>query len=173
MAEPREAKLRRLDAFRRALPHVSGRALAAILDKVRRDGVPELHGRCHLQEAREIASYGDTPFGPIQQTIDLEGVDGAAIPLEVQHPLATLYHACKQGGSFSDYMRAMLIEQPPGPADPWHLVMYTDGLTPGDAFKTQNLRKLDVVYFSMLELGVVALCKEDSWFMISAKRTGR
>ena len=167
----RESKLRRLNEFRRDVPHVSARALSAILTKAKREGLPELHSRSHITSARDISAYEDTPYGLLQQTVQLEGVrPGTHVNLELQHPLAMLYHACKQGGSFSALMQSRLASHPPSPSTPWHLVMYSDGVTPGDAFAMENRRKLQVVYFSFLELEPVALCREDAWFMITAKR---
>jgi DNA-binding HxlR family transcriptional regulator len=51
MADVRAAKLRRLNGFRRALPHVTASALEAVLNAVESLGVPELHLRANMLEA--------------------------------------------------------------------------------------------------------------------------
>ncbi len=61
-----------------------------------------------------------------------------------------------QGGSFATWFKSRLLENPSTPADPWHLILYSDGITPGDPFKTGNERKVEAVYFSMKELGMQA-----------------
>ncbi|CAE7387306.1 unnamed protein product [Symbiodinium sp. CCMP2592] len=47
----KKQKLDHLDAFRRGIPFVSCSALAAILNKVEQEGVPELHGRKNIKQA--------------------------------------------------------------------------------------------------------------------------
>jgi hypothetical protein len=47
----RDAKLRRLNGFRRSLPHVSASALEAVLTAVMEQGMPCLHARKNMLEA--------------------------------------------------------------------------------------------------------------------------
>ena len=60
MIEPRRAKLRKLDAFRRNLPHMSASALAAVLEAVDKEGIPDIHHRHALREARDEYSVQST-----------------------------------------------------------------------------------------------------------------
>ena len=172
MADDRRSKLQRLSDFKRSVPHVSGRAFTAILQHVRDIGLPPLVNRKHQVEARDITAYGVTPYGRIQYTHELPAANGAAsLKLELVNPLALLYHACLQGGGFSDFFLSRLAQVPPSLQNRWHLIMYSDGITPGDAFRTSNKRKVDVVYFSFLEFGGAALAHEDAWFTLVAKRS--
>ena len=54
---------------------------------------------------------------------------------------------------------------------PWSLVLYTDEVTPGAVLATQQTRKLQACYFSFLELGHVALAREDVWFCAMVHRS--
>ena len=64
MQDDRPTKLLRLSDFRRGIPHVSQRALTAILERVRADGVPALTTRKNQREARDMIAYKSTPYGP-------------------------------------------------------------------------------------------------------------
>ena len=64
-----------------------------------------------------------------------------------------------------------LQQTPPSPERPWRLVLYADEVVPGDGFKGNNLRKVWVIYFSWLELGLMQLSNEDAWFCECAQRT--
>ncbi len=57
------------------------------------------------------------------------------------------------------------------PDQPWDLCIYCDEVSPGNQLKPQNDRKLQVVYFSLKQLGGLALSKEDSWFIFTAVRS--
>jgi len=48
----RPAKLQRLNEMRRSVPYVSKSALAAILDDVKTNGLPELRSRDHMKEVK-------------------------------------------------------------------------------------------------------------------------
>ena len=166
----RPGQLLELNAFKRSVPHVSGRALAAILQRVREHGMPDRITRRDQQEARDVVAHQHTPYGPLQRTLQLQGLEaGTQFNLEIVNPQALLYTVCLQGGSFATWFKSRLLENPSTPADPWHLILYSDGITPGDPFKTGNERKVEAVYFSMKELGMQALCHEDAWFTLVSK----
>ena len=156
MAEERRAKLRRLDEFRRRVPHVSASALAAICQAIDADGMPELHDRAAMRAARDQVVASETPYGPVIQTIALERTEH---PFEIAHPLAMLWHCFK---SF-DAWRALMVEKhrqrPSSPERPWSLVLYSDEVTPGALLATQPTRKSQAIYYSFLELGHVALAR--------------
>ena len=70
-------------------------------------------------------------------------------------------------------MQRLLAQNPPTTLRPWRLILYSDGITPGDGFKVNNDRKADVIYFSIMEFGAAVLCHEDAWFMVIAKRSNQ
>ena len=63
--EERASKLRKLENFRRSIPFVSAAGLSAILQEVDKVGVPELHQRKHLQEARDAKVMQHESYGPM------------------------------------------------------------------------------------------------------------
>ena len=137
----RPTKLAKLNALRRSLPHCSASAFGAILGAISKDGLPEGPlDRNALRAARNQQNLEDTPFGPTLQTIDLVGKDGVAKSIPIAHPLAALWKAVSDYPSFSTYMRDVLIENPPSLDAPWHLVLYSDEVTPGNPLSTQTKR---------------------------------
>ena len=54
---------------------------------------------------------------------------------------------------------------------PWKLIVYSDEVTPGNALKTKNLRKVQCVYWSLQQLGHRALASESLWFPVVAIRS--
>ena len=59
----RPSKLRKLEQFRRQLPHVSLSALQSILDLAQKEGVPELHSRKMLSKLWSRTSDLSTTMG--------------------------------------------------------------------------------------------------------------
>lgn len=53
VAMERAAKLRRLEELRRNNPHISATALAEVISDLEQHGLPDLHSRKHVQEARD------------------------------------------------------------------------------------------------------------------------
>ena len=176
MEEGRAVKLRRLNAFRNKLPHVSASALAAVLQEATRVGVPEVHNRDAVRESRDEELSSATcatgePHGPLIQTVHLETVDGGSMALDVAHPLAILHHAWSTCGPFAAMMQRKLAQKQCSPEDPWSLIMYSDEVVPGNVLAPMPSRKCQVVYYSFLEFGFETLCHEDAWFCITVKRS--
>ena len=80
MAEPRAGKLRRLENFRRRLPHISASALESVLNEVERSGVPDAHSRRDMREARNLEVEAPTPYGPLFHTSQLPAAGGGTSP---------------------------------------------------------------------------------------------
>ena len=173
MAEPtpRADKLRKLERFRRRLPHISARGLTAVLDEVEREGVPDSHSRRDLREARNLEVEAPTPYGKLLHTVELHSVDGGTIPLRVVHPLAFLRKLFATCVGSAMLVNSAMARTPCTPEHPWNLIFYSDEVTPGDALVHDNRRKIQVIYFSFLEFGPSALAREDSWMCVCAKRS--
>ena len=103
----RPAKLRKLEAFRRTVPHVTQAAPAAVLRAVASEGLRELTHRNLIRQARDYWLTHTTPYGPIRQQVTLHTVDGSTRGLAVNHPLANLWLALQyDGGSHGTSMGA-------------------------------------------------------------------
>ena len=165
MMDDRPAKLRRLNCFRRRLPHCSAQALAAILKDIKDNGMSEGGtSRRVFKDARNLQNATQTPWGKILQTISAIDKDDAEKQLTIAHPLALLWVACSECSSFSRFFLAKLKETPPSIDKPWRLVAYTDEVTPGNPLAQKSNRKLQAFYWSFLEFGLSALSREEAWF---------
>ena len=172
--EERPRKLRRTEAFRRALPHLSAVALASVLARVVDVGVPELRSRENFREARDACAFEDTPYGPLIRTIPMRALDGTLSQrLEVVHPLAMLWVAAREGAGFGSLLLHMLHTNAPTITQPWRLALYSDEVVPGNVLSHDNKRKIWAVYWSLIDLSLQALSNEDAWFLLTAKRSSQ
>lgn len=170
----RPQKLRRLNAFRRQLPHVTAAALSAIVRKIAQEGVPDVLDRNAMREARDFENLMEyTPYGPVIQKLELAGIDGLPTVLHYANPFAQLWMAIKRSKSFSKFFQSCLEANPPSPEKPWSLVLYTDEVTPGNPLSNANKRKFWSVYWTFLELGAHALSHEETWFCITTEYSNK
>lgn len=166
----RAAKLRRLNEFRRSLPHVSASALSSILDEVNRIGVPDMYGRKHMQQATALELHGETPYGPLFQTAQLHNTSGGLSPMVFINPFAMLHKAATCPG-FASLLENQFRQDDCSPEHPWRIILYTDEVVPGNQLSIDNLRKMWVAYWSFMELGPAALSQENAWFCMLAMRS--
>ena len=117
MMSDRATKLRRLNVFRRSLPHVSESALAAVLDEITRHGVPDLHGRHHLRQATTAVLVQETPYGNLLVPIKLVALDGTIKTMDVVNPLAMLLLAAELPG-MDALVQARFSKSLPSPENP-------------------------------------------------------
>ena len=169
--DSRANKLRKLDMFRRKLPHMSASALAAVLKVVEDEGIPEVHNRKTLQEARDSVNDAPTPFGPIHREVQMHAVGGGLEAINLTNPFALIWTALKTSDAFSAFFASRLAKYPSSPECPWSLILYNDEVTPGNPLSTDNQRKLQAVYFSFMQFGANALSKEESWFTAMVERS--
>ena len=162
----RPTKLRKLNALRRHLPHVTASALSAVLLAVQLHGVPDLHDRNQLREARNLQPYAATPFGPIVQPMEVLSKTDATKQIPVANPFALLWTVVSECKPFAEFFKSKLLQTPPSIEEPWRIILYSDEVTPGNPLSTNNKRKFQAVYWSFLELGPGALSREESWFTI-------
>lgn len=167
----RPAKLRRLNAFRRSMPHVTASALSAILKAAAADELPALASRRDIREATQAVMSDVTPYGTIARELTLRTTEGGEMTTVVAHPLAFLWRAARYNVAFAEFLKERLAVAPSTAEHPWRLVLYSDEVVPGNQLSHDNKRKVWVVYFSFLEFGTAALSREDMWFCVLACRS--
>ena len=59
---------------------------------------------------------------------------------------------------------------PNGPDCPWNLLLYVDEITLGNSQKTANMRRINNIYASFLEFGLMLRC-ETLWLTLGCVRT--
>ena len=165
---PEEAaeKRRRVASVRNALPMVSAVAFAALVACSRQEAFPEGSvSRRDIRLGTSLIAATQTPYGQIFQTMEVPGSE-AAVKMGIQHPHSFLWHVCKVSKCLSDLILRALEASPSTPAAPWNLILYNDEVSPGNQLSFQNKRKLQAVYWTLLELGSPALSEEEAWFEV-------
>ena len=163
----RQSKLRKLNDFRRRLPHCSASAMSAILTDIKKHGFPEGGiSRHRLKDARNFQNLKHTQFGQIIQSMQLIDEDGEEQKVTICHPMALLWSAAEHCKNFSEFFKKQLLANPPSFERPWNLVFYTDEVTPGNPLATLNQRKFHAIYWSCLEFCQHALSREEAWFTV-------
>ena len=108
-------------------------------------------------------------------TIDLEPSEGAGPPrvppkLNFIHPFAFLSVVLRTCISFALFVERLFDVNPPSAERPWHVLLYSDEVTPGNQLSPANARKIQALYWSFLEFHH-RLSDENCWFTIAAKRS--
>ena len=158
--EGRPAKLARVQSLRDRIPFVSQSALAALLRIARTEELPDA-SRKDIRDARNMASRISTPYGTLHQDLKFQDDEGNAITMEIAHPCAMLYHVSSVSASFSNIVLRTAQHTPPTLTEPWHIILYTDEILPGNQLAYKSLRKMWGVYWSVLEFGAAILSDEE------------
>ena len=73
-------------------PHATARAIASVIQDIKENGIPGVHNRQAMREARELITASQTPHGPWLQNLKVLHENGRPVKLEAVHPLAYLWH---------------------------------------------------------------------------------
>jgi len=168
-------KLDELERFRRRIPYTSASALSAVLQEVKRSGVPELDTRKEIREARDAAVGTESEYGPVYAAVDMEpsvGHEASRPKLNFIAPFALLSHLLRVCVSFGRFIEHLFEVKTPTAADPWRVLLYSDEVTPGNQLLPSNDRKIQAVYWSFLEFAE-RLSDESVWFTWTAKRSSQ
>jgi hypothetical protein len=167
----RDTKLRKLNAMRRKLPHMTASAMSSLLEEVEQHGIPELHSRKQLAEATASEISAHNGYGPMLSKSILVDKQGAKAELLMINPLTLLQAAFGQGGSYTELVMDTLRRHPSSPDHPWSLAVYCDEVVPGNVISHENRRKEWVGYSSFLEFGQMTLSMEEAWLPTLVQRT--
>ena len=167
----RVAKLRKLENKRRQLPHASAAFFSAVLKAVKDD--PTLaegpSRRQDFRKARDAVVLEDTSFGPMLVIVQASRADNTLVDLYAAHPFATLEYAILNNPRFKAFFERRLRAVPCTQEKPWHIILYSDEVTPGNVHAPLNKRKFQAAYWSFLEFGSAALSYEEYWFPLLAE----
>ena len=170
LAVPSQMAKQILEAKRKSF--VSRRALAEILALVPDPDNEAGTSRPALKRRIQSEVRLKTPCGPLWKQLTLTAVDeGDPLTVHYLEPAPMLWAACQHGEGFRSFLLQRFDAQGCTAAAPWNIVLYADEVSPGNQLKASNERKLQVVYWSLKELGGHALSKEDSWFVLTAVRS--
>ena len=141
---------------------MSQRGVAYVLDDIKKNGLPDSFSRTQQRRNRKKHVYFNTPYGKLLETKTLK-VDGADLDVAFLNPFAWLYHTCQECDVMKDAVEQAHRAAPSSPSNPWTIVMYQDGVDPGDTAVKEKSRHSIVFYWSFLEFGMGNLCREELW----------
>ena len=141
--------------------YVSLNGLEHVLKELKKlDNLPDATSRGSIKRARQGDCKIDTGLGPTFTPLKIlvKEVDHKKQTTYVrEHSLphvslpAVLQHAIATSEGFRQFFLAKLRAYPNGPTSPWRLIVYADEITPGNALKPLNSRKLHTFYMSFVE----------------------
>ena len=157
-------KCRKLNDFKKDLPHCSQSALSAILDQVRKEGLPEKSSTKDFRQASEELLNDMDWHGPLWQTAEAHTLDGKTISLQFVNVLSLLAGLYNADGCFTHYLDKVFAKTPSSLEEPWPACLYSDEVHPGHQLSSSS-KKCWVIYLSFLPFGK-DLSKEDLWLPI-------
>ena len=149
---------------------VSKSGIASLLKTIEKEGLPATFDRSAQFRARKQVCQTQTPYGKLVDTMPVKFTKGKDGVIAFQNPLAYLYYNCQKSPHFAEIVRAALERHPCGPASPWHLILYQDGVDPSDGLSSNHSRKSCVFYWSFLEFGLRELAHEEVWGTLCVMR---
>ena len=163
MIEEREQKLRKLSHLRHTLPHVTASAFSALVQELRKEGLPDFSSRKHFKEAEELDLKRPTRHGPVLTNLICMTKAGKPARIPAADPLALLDVAFSAGGAYEAMLRHAQAKHPCCPEKPWGLILYSDEITPGNVLSHDNRRRFWAFYFSVKQFGAANLQQEGAW----------
>ena len=125
--------------------------------------MPAVSRRADIREARGAVCQEDTPYGPVHQRVDIPTVTiGRNLKVEIQHPFTMLRKLASVSTCLNDLLLRTLADRPCSPSQPWHLIIYSDGFSPGNQLASHNNRKVQATYWAILEFGPAVLQDEEA-----------
>lgn len=155
----REAKLRRLETFRRKLPYLSCSALEQVLNLVPKERCPELHSRKNTKQAVDVTLQDLSSYGQLIEDVEVITISGGRKRIPMINLPTFLQGLFAEGGCFFQLLLDKHNQRPSSFQRPWQGILYADELHPGNQLSS-TARKTWCLYFSWLELGTDVLTDE-------------
>ena len=147
--------------------HVTQRGIEKLLHAVSKGGIPEHFSRRTQYRARKTFAATRTPHGRLIETYVMPTSSGD-VPVGIQSPMPIIHYSLANCTGFRTLFREAARVNPV--ANPWHIILYNDGITPQDSASSHDKRKLVSFYWSFREFGQRALCTEEAWFILATVR---
>lgn len=155
--------------------YVSQRGLADTLKRLQDAGKlsdAEPTSRSSIKRARvQRLDESATRYGPLVFEKDICGHNGKSYKVSLVNPVSLWVHLVENSTGLRSILDPALASHVPSFENQWRLVCYCDELVLGNALRHQNNRKLQVFYYSWLELGSRALSREKCWFPLAVIRS--
>ena len=96
---------------------------------------------------------------------------GKTLIVGFQNPMAFVHYHCEQSPNYAALVQDALVKHPCQLGIPWTIILYEDGVDPGDGLAKNKSRHSVVFYWSFLEFGMENLCREEVWGTLTIMRT--
>ena len=150
---------------------VSQSGLSKLMTSIRDSGLPESFSRSSQYRARKDMCYTMTPYGPLLHKVELKQRSKPNVVVGFQNPMAFMSYSCEHSDMFARIMGDALRASFPTPAAPWTIILYQDGVDPGDGLVKNKSRHSVVFHWSFVEFGMDALSHEEVWGTTTVVRT--
>lgn len=148
--------------------------LSAVLDEIRRYGMPEHVSRRSIKRSRdhEFNVTTENSYGRVMRAIYI-GVNAEGNPQEFWYadPRATLHYMIRSSDKLKSFIIETLRRCPSTPQHPWTIIIYNDEVVAGNPMLRHNHRKAHVYYYSFHEFGIAALSSEFLWFTLTIAKS--
>ena len=104
-----------------------------------------------------------TPYGPLIQSLEINAAK--CKHWEYINPFAWLYYVSTTSAAFADMMRDYTVD-----GNLLRIVIYSDGLIPGNPFRPEPSRKLNCIYWCIAEWPQYVLQRSFAWPVFSILR---
>ena len=156
--------------------YVSQRGIEHILTELKKNNLltAELpSSRSSVKRAREadlLAKAGR--YGKLIQelSVPLPDKPGRCMKVPFISPPALL-ECCVQQQEFGSFLTQKIMETGCSLQAPWKLILYSDEITPGNALKIKNMRRLQAIYYTFQNLGPRSMACEALWFPLIVLRS--
>jgi hypothetical protein len=154
--------------------YITDASLAAVLKELKTnpDCFPEHASRHTIKRARDEQVKVETTHGPLMAHMSLQLID----PPETRKvcyisPAAILQHACSVSKNSGSLLKSAMQKTNPSPTTPMRICIYSDEVAPGNVMKHDNKRRVQCIYWALIDTGPLALMDEDNWFLLAAVRS--
>ena len=158
---------------------MSQAALSAVLSEINdlyeeTGEVPDRASSSTIKRARTNNVRVDTPYGPLFREVRHPRLKGAYKYITIIHPAALLWHLVHHCAAFGAYFAEQMRNVPiVARARKLSVALYSDEITLGNVIKVRNTRKVQAIYWSIVQLGTIALQSTTLWFTLSCLRSSQ
>ena len=153
-----DSKRRRLSSLA-SIKGISSETLAKVVNLANKFGI-ETSTRKAIDK-----TYADC-YSEVAHSIELPLNCGGKFLWEVSRLDRLVQLFCRDSQKFNHVMKLAA-----GRANPLHLILYVDEVTPGNLLRPDHKRKFHAIYVSFVEIGQSVLCKEEIWLPLALLRS--
>ena len=147
---------------------MSQHALMRVCKDIAENDLPTAFSRRSQHRARKSMTEGMIVGLEIEVTLRKKQT---TVKVGFLNPFAYLQHIAEHSDAFARVLLQTFQAYPCSFDHPWHIILYQDGVDPGDGLKKEKSRHCAIFYWSFLEFGPDTLSHEEMWACGAIVRT--